>query len=239
MTDAVSSSGNLNDQLNIAEFFDAQYLSEPRYWWRDKERYAPDADSYPFSLVTQMTLRLIGRPPGRVLDLGAGEGADSIRLALLGYDVSAVEISKVAAEKISMFAKEANATVNVEVADVVTYEPKGDFDLIICNGVLHYIDDKKTVVDRMQAATRAGGINVISLWSTYTPVPECHEVVPVSCDDEHGLVVKMYDEWIKEMLYFDRNRVETSHSGMPSHSHSHIKLIARKPGISTKWLPKS
>ena len=115
-----------------------------------------------------------------------------------------------------MFAKEADATVNVEVADVVTYEPEGEFDLIICNGVLHYIDDKKPVVERMQA-TRAGGINVISLWSTYTPVPECHEVVPVSCDDEHGLVVKMYDEWIKEMLNFDRNRVETSHSGMPAH----------------------
>ena len=64
MADAVSSSGNLNNQMKIADFFDGQYQSEPRYWWRDKERYAPDADSYPFSLVTQMTLRLIGRPPG-------------------------------------------------------------------------------------------------------------------------------------------------------------------------------
>ena len=88
-------------------------------------------------------------------------------------------------------------------------------------------------------ATRPGGLNVISLWSTYTPVPACHEVVPVSCDDENGLVVKMYDEWIKDMLYFDRNRVETSHSGMPPHSHSHIKLIARKPGVPAERLPRS
>ena len=229
MTDAASNYEGLNNQMNVADFFDKQYLSEPRYWWRDKDRYAPHADSYPFSLLTQMTLRLIGRPPGRVLDLGAGEGADSIRLALLGYDVFAVDISKVGAEKILMFMEEVGAAVNVEVADIVTYEPHGEFDLVICNGVLHYIDDKKPILERMQMATRPGGINVISLWSTYTPVPECHRIVPVSCDDEHGLVVKMYDEWIKEIVYFDRSKIETAHPGMPSHSHSHIKLIARKP----------
>jgi SAM-dependent methyltransferase len=231
MTDAVSHSGDLRGQLDIADFFDEQYRSDDRYWWRGKDRYAPDADSYPFSLLTQMTLRLIGPPPGRVLDLGAGEGADSIRLALLGYTVGAVEISKVGAEKILMFAEEAGVTVSVEVADIVTYEPDGEFDLILCNGVLHYVDDKKPVVERMQTATRPGGINVISLWSTYTQVPDCHKVVPVYCDDEDGLVAKMYDQWTKELFYFERNRPETSHSGMPSHSHSHIKMIARRPEI--------
>jgi tellurite methyltransferase len=216
--------------MTISDFFDELYQSEPRYWWRDKDRYAPEADSYPYSLLTQMTLRLIkDRPPGRALDLGAGEGADSIRLALLGYSVDAVEISKIGAKKIAAFADQARVTLNVEVADIVTYEPQGQFDIVICNGVLQYIEDKKSVVDLMQTATRTGGINVISLWSSYTPVPQCHQVVPVFCDDEDGLVVQSYGDWIKEILYFERGKPEASHSGMPSHSHSHIKMIARKP----------
>jgi tellurite methyltransferase len=216
--------------MDIADFFDEQYRSEPRYWWRDKVRYASDPDLYPESLLTQMTLRVRGcKRPGRMLDIGAGEGSDSIRMALLGYSVDAVEISKVGADKIRAFAEEADVTVNVQVADIVTYEPDGQFDLVVCNGVLQYIEDKELVVDRMQRATRAGGINVISLWSTHTSVPACHEIVPVYCDNENGIVTHMYEDWPKEFIYFDRNKSENSHSGMPAHSHSHIKLIARKP----------
>ncbi len=140
-----------------------------------------------------------------------------------------MEISKIGAEKIATFAAQVGATVNVEVADIVTYEPSGQFDIVICNGVLQYVEDKRSVVELMQAATRAGGVNVISLWSTYTPVPECHQVVPVFCDDEDGLVAQSYGDWIKEILYFERGKPEASHSGMPPHSHSHIKLITRKP----------
>jgi tellurite methyltransferase len=164
-----------------------------------------------------------------MLDLGAGEGADSVRLALLGYSVDAIEISKVAIKKILMFAEDAGVNINVEQADIVIYEPGGNYDLIICKGVLQYVEDKKSVIDRMQRATRSGGLNVISLWSTYSPVPECHRSVSVFCDDEDGLVAKLYENWIKEIYYFERDKLESSHSGMPRHSHSHIKMIARKP----------
>jgi tellurite methyltransferase len=216
--------------MNLPDFFDDLYLSEERYWWRDKERYATDPKSYPTSLLTQMTLRTLdGQSPGRALDLGAGEGSDSIRLAMLGYSVYAVEISKVGATKISAFADEAGVTVDVEVADVTTYQPDGYFDVIICNGVLQYVADKRPVVERMQLATRSGGINVISLWSTYTPVPECHSCVPIFCDDEDGVITKLYEDWIMELCYLERDKREMSHGGMPVHSHSHIKMIARKP----------
>lgn len=113
-------------------------------------------------------------------------------------------------------------------ADVSSYELSGHFDVIICNGVLHYVDDKRSVAERMQQATLIGGINVISLWSTYTPVPDCHDKVPIYCDDEQGLVLKLYESWRTEFIYFERDKSERSHSGMPRHSHSHIKLIARR-----------
>ena len=180
--------------------------------------------------ATQQTLRSIeAQPPGRALDLGAGEGSDSIRLARLGYQVDAVEISPVAAGKIKCFADEAGVQVNVIVADICEFVPARSYDVIICNGVLHYIEDKEAAVRNMQVSTNDNGINVVSLWSNHTPVPEFHRSIPVYCDDEDGIVTKLYQGWRIGLLYFERDKVETAHPSTPAHRHSHIKLIARKP----------
>lgn len=216
---------------NVSVYFDRCYSANDRFWWRGyKNRYSTDPDDYPLSLLTQATLRLIRHlPPGRALDLGAGEGVDSIRLARCGYEVTAVEISSVAADKIRQFADKAGVVVKVENTDIVSYVPEGEFELVICNGVLHYIDDKGPVISRMQDATRRGGLNVISLWSNFTPVPACHQTIEAFCDEEQGIVTTRYRHWFKELLYFDRDRTDAAHPEEQEHSHSHIKLIARKP----------
>ena len=217
--------------VSVAGYFDVLYAQHERYWWRGKERYSARPEAYPSSLLTQQTLRLIqNRPAGRALDIGAGEGADSIRLSLMGYAVDAVEISAVGAAKISRFAEMAGAEVAVTVADARDFRPSGRYDVVICNGVLQYVDDKEAVVSAIQAATVPGGLNVISQWSSYTPVPSCHNRVPVSCDDEDGLVTKLYEIWPKELLYFERDKPEMAHDDLPPHSHSHVKMIARRPG---------
>jgi SAM-dependent methyltransferase len=218
--------------MRISEYFDRMYAGPGRFWWRDEGRYALEPDAYPSSLLTQQTLRLLAeRCRGRALDIGAGEGADAIRLALLGYEVDAVEVSKRGAEKIELFAAEAGARLRVIPSDVQDFVPdqSESYDVVICNGVLHYVEDKQRVIKFMQDATRAGGINVISLWSDYTPVPECHEFVPVHADQENGIVTSSYRKWRTEFIYFERDKSETAHSDLPAHRHSHIKLIASKP----------
>jgi SAM-dependent methyltransferase len=223
---------------SVADYFDGLYGSEERYWWREGDPYSLDPNDYPTSLLTQVTLRLLdsrrtgkrGRRTRRALDLGAGEGADSIRLARLGYDVTAVDISPRATKKISEFVADAGVDVNVETANIGEYRPEGSFDVIILNGVLHYTLDKGTIIDRMQAATRPGGLHIVSAWSSYTPAPACHNSIPVYCDDEDGVIVRAYRNWDLKLLYFERNKAEQSHTGMPPHSHSHIKVIAERPG---------
>jgi tellurite methyltransferase len=222
----------MSERMHISDYFDGVYLGSERYWWRGPERYEVDPESYPLSLLTQQTLRLLKRrTAGRALDIGAGEGSDSIRLAKLGYEVDAVEMSAVGAKKIQCFAEEAGVhdKVRVFAADVQDFEPDGLYDVVICNGVLHYIEGKKSVIELMQQATSPGGINVVSLWSDYTPVPDCHELVPVFRDPEDGEVTKSYEDWRKEFIYFDRDKKESAHSDLPAHRHSHIKLIASKP----------
>jgi 2-polyprenyl-3-methyl-5-hydroxy-6-metoxy-1,4-benzoquinol methylase len=223
----------MSNLMHVSEYFDDVYSHHERFWWQEPGRYELNPDAYPYSLLAQLTLRRLARGGphgGRVLDLGAGEGSDAIRLALLGYEVDAVEISEIAAKKIQIFAEGVGAKVRVFTADIRDFTPDGLYNVVICNGVLHYVQDKKSVISLIQGTTREGGINVISLWSTYTPVPECHEIVPVYCDDEDGVVTSCYRDWVTDFVYFERNKAETSHSDMPGHSHSHLKLIATKPG---------
>jgi SAM-dependent methyltransferase len=216
--------------LSVAAYFDDLYRPTERYWWRRGDPYSADPDDYPTSLLTQLTLRAIcGREPGRALDLGAGEGADSIRLALMGYTVTAVDISEVATGKIKTFAAEAGVDVGVVTVDVGEFRPEGQFDVVICNGVLQYVGNKAGVIGRMKAATRPGGLNVVSAWTTFTAVPACHNSVPVYCDKEEGDIAHAYEGWNLRLKYFERDKPETSHAGMPEHSHSHVKLIAEKP----------
>lgn len=226
--------------MEVSDYFDELYRRPGRYWWHEDNRYAGSPDAYPQSLLTRETLRLIQRRSGlRVLDLGAGEGADAIRLALLGHEVDAVEISEEAAKKIQIYAADARATVNVEICDISRYTPAHTYDIVLCNGVLHYIEDKPRVLDMMQEATSAGGINVLSLWSTHSPVPEFHNRVRAFCDAEDGQVVRSYRHWATEIKRFERDKPETSHTDMPPHSHSHIKLIARKPSArAARHLPR-
>ncbi len=220
----------MNQSMHVTGYFDSLYQAYERYWWQDPNRYSLRFEDHSSSLLAQQTLRVLAdRPRGRALDIGAGEGSDAIRLALLGFEVDAVELSAAGAEKISRFAEEADAKVRVTVADAQNYQPEGLYDVVICNGVLHYVEAKDVVISLMQDATCDDGINVISLWSDYTPVPECHKFVPVYSDAEDGVVTSRYKGWPKEFIYFERDKPEAAHSDLPSHRHSHIKFIARKP----------
>ena len=219
--------------MNVAQFFDTAYSRCDRYWWQSDLRYSADPLDHRTSLLTQVLLRLIssgGRGRGRVLDLGAGEGADAIRLALLGYQVDAVEISSVGAEKIAKFVSVEGVSdrVRIHQMDACDFVPEGTYDIVISNGLLHYIKDKERLIGLMRDATAENGLNVLSLWSTHSPLPECHDIVPVYADEEDGVVTGLYEDWSAELLFFERDKPEFAHSDLPPHKHSHIKLIARK-----------
>lgn len=112
--------------------------------------------------------------------------------------------------------------------DVRDFVPADDFGIVISNGLLHYIEHKQPVIQLMRNVTRLNGLNVVSLWSTYTSPPACHDIVPVYPDEEDGIVTKLYEDWPTELLYYERDKPESAHSDLPPHRHSHIKLITRR-----------
>jgi SAM-dependent methyltransferase len=168
------------------------------------------------------------------LDLGAGEGADAIRMAKLGYHVDAVELSAVACEKIEVFARTQGVHIDVRNETMETVDLTGAcYDLVIMNGCLHYVRDKRHVLQRVLAASTADAVHAVALFSTATPVPAEHAVVPVFPDEEGGIVEGFYRNWNILLHAHERERREESHPGFAPHVHSHIKLIAaRAPGMT-------
>jgi SAM-dependent methyltransferase len=72
-----------------------------------------------------------GLPPGRVLDVGCGEGADAIWLAGLGWDVTALEVSGIALTRAAGHARDAGVTVRwVHAGLVEATLPPASFDLV-------------------------------------------------------------------------------------------------------------
>lgn len=215
--------------IAVQQFFEDAYAHTDRYWWRVGHVYSTDPDDHAASLMTQEILRFAwSRGPGRVLDLGSGEGADAIRLALMGWDVVAVEPSAAGVRKIVDFAAAAGVNIKVVRSDIMSFGCNDVFDLVICNGVLHYVDSKTDACRIMQKVTAPQGANAVSLWSSFTPVPDCHQIVPTYPDAERGEVVSAYSAWPKVLLYFERGRVDYSHVDMPVHAHSYIKMFALK-----------
>jgi SAM-dependent methyltransferase len=211
------------------EFFNDVYRRYERYWWARPTRYSTDPADHRESFITAALLEALeGRRPGRALDLGAGEGTDAIRLALLGYEVDAVEGSWVGAEKTEVFARQVGIQINVIEAELSDFKPQGLYDVIVCNGVLHYMPDKDALVQTMQDATAIDGFNAVSLWSDHTPVPECHRVVHTYPEPEHGSVVAAYKDWLEVAWQTEHSKPESGHPGLDAHSHSFVKFLTQK-----------
>jgi len=71
-----------------------------------------------------------GLAPGAVLDLGCGSGQNCIWLAQQGWDVLGVDIAPKAVARARLAAARVGAEASFEVADIATWRPDPEFDLV-------------------------------------------------------------------------------------------------------------
>ena len=99
-----------------------------------------------------------GLPPGRALDLGAGEGRNAVWLAEQGWQVTAVDFSQVALERAAAVAERAGVRVDLVAADLTDYTPAAAaFDLVVILYLHLPPDARQRVLDQAGLALRPGG----------------------------------------------------------------------------------
>jgi SAM-dependent methyltransferase len=97
--------------------WDERYSSSDRIWSGEPND----------SLVREVS----GLAPGRVLDVGCGEGADAVWLASHGWDVTALDVSQVALDRARSHADAAGVRVNWQHGGLLDVElPHDGFDLV-------------------------------------------------------------------------------------------------------------
>jgi SAM-dependent methyltransferase len=98
-------------------------------------------------------------PPGRALDLGAGEGRNAIWLAGRGWRVTAVDYAEVGLDKGRRIASERGVEIDWVCADIVHWLPKPASSDLVLLIYLHLPDDEmRAVISRAQDAVAPGGV---------------------------------------------------------------------------------
>jgi tellurite methyltransferase len=170
-----------------------------------------------------------GLPAGaKVLDIGCGEGRNTLYLAALGFKVTAFDISVAGVGKILAIAKEKRLKINAFVADMREYVFTETYDLVVCVGCLHLItpEERKSVIIRLKETTVAGGYHVIGVLTDARPEPEDLKGIMVGLLKE-GELFEHYNDW--EIIEKAAYQFKDTHPGGISHEHAANEVIARKP----------
>ncbi|EEA92632.1 class I SAM-dependent methyltransferase [Pseudovibrio sp. JE062] len=101
---------------------------------------------------------------GTILDLGAGQGRDAIFLAKRGYNVIAVDSSKVGLNQLQERAEAENLPIEIVHADALGYTPPQDLDAIVADRFFHELPNNARVklLQRMLGYLRVGGYMLIA-----------------------------------------------------------------------------
>lgn len=136
----------MNDDLRAK--WDERYASEGLVWGREPNRFVVEA-------VTDL-------PPGTALDLGCGQGRNALWLASRGHRVTGIDLSPVAIGQAKALAAEAGLDLELEAADLTTWEPGGRrWDLVLLAYLQLPPEDRRKVHAAAVEALAPGGTLVL------------------------------------------------------------------------------
>lgn len=193
----------------------------------------------PHSEVRKALPQLQAAPGKTVLDLGSGQGRNSLFLAQAGFEVTAVDHSEASIAKLQGIAK-AEAlpvdakTYNINEAQLASQLSKladrsgGQVDHIISTVVFQFLDAERVpaILADMQAVTRPGGLHLIV-------APVQSQALPCSLNFPflfaEGQLREVYKDW--ELLHFEEEPGEFHRRDAEGNRYKAMfaVILARKP----------
>ena len=156
--------------------------------------------------------------------------------AKCGYAVTAFDISEQGIEKAKRLAEHNQVEARFFRADIFDYCPDGEYDIIFCSGVLHFLSqsERKALCDRLKEHTADNGINALNVFVIKPFITRA----PDSTRDEEkrhpwhsGELFEYYHDWF---FHVCREEIFDCNSGGTPHKHCMDTLIAQKINGSLK-----
>lgn len=160
--------------------------------WAERQSIQ-ELNEQPHPLVVEFAGRL---NPGRALDVACGVGRHALYLARRGWQVTAVDSSKVAIETLTNRAREFGLQIDARLADLETGEfviEPGSYDLIVNCCYL-----QRELFPAIKAGVRVGGA-AIAVIAMVDDDPELKEMNPAFLL-QSGELRAQFDDW--ELLHY-------------------------------------
>ena len=152
-------------EQDAVEYWEHRYGERDQIWSGAPNR----------ALVTAVA----GLDPGRALDLGCGEGGDSVWLAEQGWQVTAVDIAATAIARAQRFATSRHTPqdrISWLVEDLSSWQPTEYYDLVSACFLQSPIDFPRTaVLQRAASAVAPGGHLLIVGHAEFPPWSTAHD----------------------------------------------------------------
>ncbi len=94
---------------------------------------------------------------GSILEFGPGWGLSTLELALMGYEVTAVDVNPLFVELIRERARRIDLGVTLAVADMLLYKPEKRYDRVLFYECFHHCADHEKMIARLDEMVAPGG----------------------------------------------------------------------------------
>jgi SAM-dependent methyltransferase len=199
---------------------------DAQYW---DERYSSSERLFSGRPNGVLVAEATGLPPGRALDAGAGEGADAIWLAEQGWQVTAVDVSKVALDRAARAAEERGVAERIRWhrADLTQDPPPpAAFDLVSAQYLPLERAHGPAVPRGLIAAVAPGGtLLVVGHDPTRLPADLLRRFDPAGYYWPGDVAALLGDDWT--VLADETRPRDPAPPGSP-HTHDTV-LLARRP----------
>jgi tellurite methyltransferase len=192
-----------------------------REYARSPERYVFGTAPSDFALEVA---RLI-RPGDYVLDLGCGEGRDSVYFAELGGVVTGIDLSAEGIAKAKRLARARGVRVSWWQGPMTELLPPGLFDLIFSCGSIHYVPRARraALFARLKAMTRPNGRQAHLVFTDSLVHEEKGEIV------EYFNAGELHDAFVDWQILKRGEHVISCAQDGTVHGHAVEELVAARP----------
>ena len=211
----------------------------------DYDRAYSEASAYfggPEPLIERFAAQL--PDAGRILDIGVGQGRNSLPLARRGFQLTGIDPFEQAIRSTRQNAARVGVSVELWKGDFRDFVPAEPFDAVLAFGLVQVLDRPSIALlcERLSAWLRPGGLVFLSAWHTgdprYAHIEQTAERIGVGSYRMgpgsirtflgSGGLLELFDGW-RPLHHWEGMGPWHRHGDGPQERHGRIELVAVRP----------